>query len=95
MTYEIRALELFGQFCPAHTPEVFHTDHQMCLVVMQYLGQHQIMRDGLINAVTFPHAGTHLLPTFLANTLFHTSSLFLNNLEKSQLIQEFQSKRTA
>jgi 5-methylthioribose kinase len=88
MHYEIRALHQFSQLVPAHTPHIYFSDEDMCLVAMQFLDTHIIMRKGLIAGVYYPHFANHI-SSFLAETLFKTSSLFLNSADKFALITQF------
>lgn len=90
MHYEIDALKKFYQFSPVHTPKIYHTDKTMCLVVMQYLGQHLIMRKGMIKKNYYPEFANHI-SSFLAESLFKTSSFCLESIEKNQLISQFNS----
>lgn len=48
MTYEIRALQKFYNILPSFIPNLYHTSEDMSLVVMEYLGNHVIMRKGLM-----------------------------------------------
>jgi 5-methylthioribose kinase len=88
MHYEIRALHQFSQLAAAHTPEIYSSDEDMCLVAMQFLGTHIIMRKGLIAGVYYPHFANHI-SSFLAESLFKTSSLFLDSTEKFALVAKF------
>jgi 5-methylthioribose kinase len=88
MHYEIRALHQFSQLVPVHTPHIYSSDEEMCLVAMQFLDTHIIMRKGLIAGVYYPQFANHI-SSFLAETLFKTSSLFLNSAEKFLLITQF------
>ena len=90
MTYEIRALEQFKQIAPSFIPNLYHTSEEMSVVVMQYLGDHQILRYDLIDKKYFPNFADHI-STYLANTLFLTSSLHLSSKEKRELIDKFNS----
>lgn len=88
MLFEIAALKKFYELAPDHVPEVYHADPKMCLVAMRYLGDHIILRKGLIASEDYPHFAEHA-SSFLANTLFKTSSFFLSSKEKSELEAQF------
>lgn len=90
MHYEIRALKKAGELAPKHVPKVHLADEEMCLVVMQYLDRHIIMRKGLIECQSYPHFSDHI-STYLAETLFKTSSLCLDSKKKAELINKFNS----
>ncbi len=88
MTYEIRALTKFKKVVPTFIPKLYHTSENMSVVVMQYLSKHQILRYDLIDKKTFPNFSDHI-STYLANTLFYTSSLYLQSDDKRELIDQF------
>lgn len=88
MTYEIRALEKFYSIFPNFIPKIYHSSLDMSLVAMEYLSNHVIMREGLINRVKYENFSQHI-STYLAATLFYTSSLALNSTDKRELISKF------
>ena len=88
MTYEIRALKNFKKISSQFVPKLYHTSEAMSLVVMQYLGDHNIFRYDLIDKKVFPNFSDHI-STYLANTLFYTSSLALQSSDKRELINNF------
>jgi len=90
MTYEIRALTKFKQIAPDFVPDLYHVSEAMSIVVMQYLGNHIILRAGLTDAKRYPNLSEHI-STYLAQTLFKTSSLYLDSTSKRKLIDEFNS----
>lgn len=90
MTYEIRALQKFYSIFPTFVPKVYHENQNMSLVVIQYLGQHVIMRKGLLQGIKYKNFSDHI-STYLAATLFYTSSLCLESKEKRELIDKFNS----
>jgi 5-methylthioribose kinase len=88
MTYEIRALQKFYTICPSFVPKIYYASQEMSLVVMEYFGNHIIMRKGLINSVKYKNFSDHI-STYMAATLFYTSSLYLSSSEKRELIDKF------
>jgi len=90
MNYEIRALSLYGEIVPHLVPKIYHADEEMSLVIMENLSQHIIMRQGLIEGVVYSNFSEHI-STFLAQTLFFTSSLYLESSAKRALIDRFNS----
>jgi len=90
MNYEIRALQFYESLLPHFVPKIYHADESMSLVIMENLSEHIIMRKGLIEAVVYPKFSDHI-STFLANTLFYSSSLYLNSTEKRALVDRFNS----
>ncbi|MBT3065543.1 S-methyl-5-thioribose kinase [Rhodoferax sp. U11-2br] len=80
---EAHALRQFGALCPQHVPQVLHFDSEQSLIIMQRLSDHLILRKGLIQGLRYPKLAEHL-STYLAQTLFHGSDLFLSAAAKKQ-----------
>ena len=87
MTYEIRSLERFAQLSP-YIPNIYHSDEEMSVLIMEYLSTHIIMRKGMIEGIEYPKFAEHI-SSFLANTLFKTSSLYLSSSDKRTLVSQF------
>jgi len=79
--FECQALEEQVKWAPAYVPKIHAFDPAAAIIVMEYLSPHIILRKGLMAATEYPHLATHMAD-FLANTLFHTSTLFLKNTEQ-------------
>jgi len=90
ISYEIRALQFYGKILPNLVPKIYHADEAMSLLIMENLSKHIIMRKGLIETVTYPNFSEDI-SNFLAQTLFYSSSLYLNSTQKRQLIDKFNS----
>lgn len=88
MNYEIRALTFYEELVPNLVPKIYYADEVMSLVIMENLSEHTIMRKGLIDTIFYPNFSEHI-STFLAQTLFYSSSLYLNSIEKRALIDRF------
>ena len=88
MTYEIRALRTFKALSPDYVPDIYYTSEEMSLLVMEYLGDHVILRTGLLEGKQYSHFAEHI-STYMAETLFHTSSLSLSSTEKRALMDRF------
>jgi len=86
--FETESLILYNKLCPGLVPKVFHHDYDMYLFVMEYLGDHEIMRKPLVRRVRFPLFLDHIT-TFLAQSLFFTSDLYLTGAEKKELQKKF------
>ena len=84
MHFETQALLLQNKMAPGLVPEIYDYDEEMSLVIMEYLGQHEIMRKPLVRRVHFPKFADHI-SSFLARTLFFTSDLYLTGVEKKKL----------
>jgi 5-methylthioribose kinase len=85
---ESEALILQNELCPGSVPKVYHYDTDLALTVMEDLSSHIIMRRGLISGERYPEFGRHI-GSFLARTLFLTSDLALNPLEKKRRVKQF------
>lgn len=83
MTFEIRALQSNEKLAGEYTPKIYYADEAMSIVIMQNLNEHIILRKGLIQKIRYNHFAEHI-STYLAQTLFHTSSLSLTSTEKRQ-----------
>jgi len=78
---ESEALILEGRLAPGLVPKVYKYDPDLALTVMEDLSDHIIMRSGLMQCRRYPLFADHI-STFLANTLFFTSDLGMNQQEK-------------
>lgn len=88
MNYEIRALQFYEELLPKHVPKIHYADEAMSLLIMENLSEHIIMRKGLIDTTYYPNFSEHI-STFLAQTLFYSSSLYLDSTEKRALVDRF------
>jgi 5-methylthioribose kinase len=86
--FETQALRVYNDLTPGLAPQVYDYDDIMSLVVMEYLGQHEVMRKPLVARQRFPHFADHI-STFMAATLFYTSDLYKTGLEKKTLQAQF------
>lgn len=86
--YETESLQLYNQYVPGLAPAIYDYDEQMSLLAMEYLGDHLIMRKALVERQRLPHFADHI-STFMANTLFFTSDLYLTGLAKKTLQARF------
>ena len=84
MRFESQALLLYNELTPSLAPRVYEYNDDMSLVIMEYLGHHDVMRKPLVRRERFPHFAEHI-STFLAQVLFKTSDLYLTGLEKKTL----------
>ena len=86
--FESQALLLYNEIVPGLAPQVYHYDADMSVLVMEYLGEHEVMRKPLVNRTRFPHFADHI-STFLAQVLFKTSDLYLTGLQKKTLQAQY------
>ncbi|MBD2848241.1 S-methyl-5-thioribose kinase [Paenibacillus sp. IB182496] len=85
---ESEALRKQEELAPGLVPKVYHYDGDLALTIMEDLSDHVIMRRGLMDGSRYPEFAAHI-STFLANTLFYTSDLGLNQQEKKRLSGRF------
>jgi 5-methylthioribose kinase len=86
--YEAQALRKHNEVAPGLAPEVYDYEEEMSTLVMEHLRSHEIMRKPLVERKRFPKFADHI-STFLANTLFFTSDLYLTGIEKKRLEATF------
>lgn len=85
---ESEKLMLEGQLAPGLVPRVYKYDKELALTVMEDLSDHIIMRQGLIEGNEYPLFADHI-STFMANTLFLTSDLGMNQQAKKLQVKNF------
>ena len=88
MRFETQALLCYNELTPGLAPIVYCHDDEMSLVVMEYLGNHEVMRKPLVARKRFPKFADQI-STFLANVLFKTSDLYLTGPDKKELQKQF------
>lgn len=86
--FETESIRLYNEHAPGLAPAIYDYDDEMSLVAMEYLSSHLIMRKALVERQELPLFADHI-STFLANTLFYTSDLYLTGLEKKTLQSRF------
>ncbi len=86
--YEHSALSLQAKHAPGLVPEIHHYDETLALIVMELLTPHIIMRHGMIAGTVYPRFAEDI-STFMAATLFRTSTLGLAADEFKSLISHF------
>lgn len=86
--YETQALREQHKSAPGLVPQVYDYDDEMSVLIMEFLGNHEIMRKPLVARKRFPKFADHI-STFLVNSLFYTSDLYLTGVEKKLLMAKF------
>ncbi len=86
--YEVSALREQARWGAAFVPEVYDSDGDMALIVMQYLREHRVLRKGLIAGGCYPLLGRHV-GQFLAGVTFHTSDLHLCPDDKRRRVAQY------
>lgn len=85
---ENEALQIQYKLVPELVPQVYHFDAELALTVMENVGDHVIMRKGLIEGNRYPLFAKQI-GKFLAHTLFYTSDLGAHPYEKKALVGRF------
>lgn len=85
---ESEALIIEDKLAPGLVPKVYHTDNELALTIMEDLSSHVIMRQGLMDGGVYPKFADEI-SDFLAQTLFFTSDLGMNQQEKKLLVRTF------
>ncbi len=85
---EAEALMLEGRYCPDLVPAVYHYDPEMAAIVMEDIGQHENLRHAFIARRRLPNLARDL-GRFLADTLFHTTDLYLDSHTKKALVKAY------
>uniref|UniRef100_A0A6B2L6L1 S-methyl-5-thioribose kinase n=1 Tax=Arcella intermedia TaxID=1963864 RepID=A0A6B2L6L1_9EUKA len=86
--WERRSFLEYFKYCPSRVPKQIFFNEQYSLNVMEYCHPHIILRKGLISGNIYPKLAEHV-SEYLAQTLFHTSDLYLKSEEKRKLMMDF------
>ena len=86
--YEHAALSRQARHAPGLVPAIRHYDEALALIVMELLEPHIIMRHGMIAGTIYPKFADDI-STFMAKTLFHTSTLGLTAEGFKGLVSDF------
>ena len=85
---EAKVLKKHGEFVPSLVPEVYLSDEDLALTVMEDLSHLTVARQGLIKGESYPILSRDIAE-YLAKTLFYTSDYALHPFEKKKLVAEF------
>lgn len=86
--FERKALEAHAAVAPQYLPRVMAFDEASAAMVMEFLGEHIILRKGVMRGVRYPKFAEHITD-YMAKTLFFTSDLFLSAGAKKAQMQVF------
>jgi 5-methylthioribose kinase len=86
--FERKALEAHATFAPEYLPRVLAFDEASAAMVMEFLGDHIILRKGVMQGIRYPNFAEHITD-YMAKTLFFTSDLFLSAGKKKEQMQLF------
>ncbi|MED1787536.1 S-methyl-5-thioribose kinase [Brevibacillus laterosporus] len=85
---EAEALKIQRELVGDLVPEVYHHNSELALTIMEDVGDHKLLRAGLIDGEVYPHFARHI-GTFLAHTLFFTSDLGIHPFAKKANVSKF------
>jgi 5-methylthioribose kinase len=85
---ESEMLILHHKNAPGLSPKIYSYDRDMYAIIMEDLSDHIVLRRGLIKGIVYPKLAEHL-GEFLARSLFFTSDMGMNPLEKKVLQKDF------
>lgn len=85
---EYETLSIEGKYCPDHVPKVYLYDEERHILIIEDLNRHLVMREGLMQQKRYPLVAKHM-GFFMAQTLFHTSDLYLSSGEKKAMVPKF------
>jgi 5-methylthioribose kinase len=86
--FETRALTLYNKITPDYVPDIIFADESMSLIVMQDLGRVTVLRYEMVKGVVYPNLGQQI-GKFLARSLFQTSYLCMESVERRNLMHSF------
>jgi 5-methylthioribose kinase len=86
--FEYKALQAHARFAPEYLPRVLAFDEASAAMVMEFLGDHLILRKGVMRGIRYPEFAEHITD-YMAKTLFFTSDLFLPAGTKKEQMQVF------
>ncbi|MEH6580103.1 MAG: S-methyl-5-thioribose kinase [Amphritea sp.] len=85
---EAEALRYQAKLCPDLVPEVYHYDTEQCAILMEDIGEYGNLRHAMVERQQLPLLADQL-GRFLADTLFYSSDLYLDSLQKKDLVKRF------
>lgn len=90
MKIEIKALNQEYKICPNLVPKIYYSSNEMCVVIMQNLNKHKILRGEILSGKKFDKINEDLTD-FLSKNLFFTSDYYLDSKTKRKMSLEFQN----
>lgn len=88
MKVEIKAFKLWNAICPGCVPEIFTWDEDKAILIMEDLSDMKLARFEFARRKQFPRFARQV-GEFLGKSAFYTSDLFLNSIDKKNLVSGF------
>lgn len=85
---EANALKKHGEYVPNLVPKVLGIDKELATTIMDDLSHLTVAREGLVNGENYPKLAQDI-GEYLARTLFFTSDIGLEPIEKKKLVKAF------
>ena len=85
---EYDILKIEARYCPQQVPKVYAYNPDKHLLVIEYFGQHLMMRYALMQQNRYPLLAQHI-GRFMARTLFYTSDFYLSSGDKKAMLPKF------
>ncbi|MEW4372341.1 S-methyl-5-thioribose kinase [Paenibacillus kandeliae] len=85
---ESEALRIFARYAPDYVPQVYYTDEQYAITVMEDLSHLTIVRTGFAEGAVYPLLSQHI-GEYLAQTLYGTSDFALGAEARRELALQF------
>ncbi|WP_017813316.1 S-methyl-5-thioribose kinase [Paenibacillus shenyangensis] len=85
---ESEALRIFARYAPEYVPEVYYTDNDYAITVMEDLSHLTIARTGLAEGAVYPLLSIHI-GQYMARTLYGTSDYALGAEARRELALQF------
>ena len=85
---ESEMLVLHDQHCPGLAPKIYDYDREMYAIIMEDLSDHIVLRKGLIQGTVYPKLARDM-GVFLARSLFFTSDVGMDPMQKKELQKGF------
>jgi len=88
MKVEIEAFKLWNAICPGSVPEIYAWDEQKAVLLLEDLSHMKLARFEFARRKKFPRFAGQV-GSFLGRMAFYTSDLFLNSIDKKNLVSGF------
>ncbi len=85
---EVQSLNKMHEICPGFVPKIYSYHDDMKCFIMEDCKQYKIMRREMLKFKTYKNFGLQM-GEFLAKLHFYTSDFYLDNIQKSNMVNNF------
>ncbi|MFW5988012.1 MAG: S-methyl-5-thioribose kinase [bacterium] len=85
---ESEAIKTQAEYCPDYVPEIFFTDNEMSLFIMEDLSDYNLYAYNLMNGKKNEYIA-EIVGEFLAENFFHNSDLYMDAKKKKNQVKKF------